>query len=181
MIEVVGYDNNWPLKFETEKEFLESIIGEWVHGSIEHVGSTSVSGLAAKPIIDIMVGVESLELSNHVIDVLAQNGYCFYPYKPDVMHWFCKPSPEIRTHHLYLVPYQSQLWQERIQFRNHLRAHPKIANEYARLKLKLANETPNDRELYTQRKWPFIQKVLQSINENAANTWFQGDAFSAPD
>ena len=169
MIEIVDYDNSWPSKFRAEKEFLESIIGRWIYGSIEHVGSTSVIGLSAKPVIDIMVGVESLELSKSAIDVLIKNGYCFYPYKADVMHWFCKPSPEVRTHHLHLIPYNSSLWHERIQFREHLRTHPAVANQYARLKHRLADESPNDRERYTQNKWPFIHQVLQSINENAAN------------
>ncbi|MGB0895085.1 MAG: GrpB family protein [Parashewanella sp.] len=163
MINVVDYDKNWPSNFETEKTFLESVIGEWVFGSIEHVGSTAVVGLAAKPVIDIMVGVKSLEASKPAIELLTENGYCFYPYKPDVMHWFCKPSPETRTHHLHLVPYKSPLWHERILFREHLRKNPKIANEYAQLKRRLASENSINREHYTQSKWPFIQKVLQSI------------------
>ena len=174
MIEVVDYDNSWPSKFRAEKEFLESIIGKWIYGSIEHVGSTSVAGLSAKPVIDIMVGVESLETSKPAIDILTQNGYSFYPYKADVMHWFCKPSPEVRTHHLHLVPYKSTLWHERIQFRDHLRTHTAVANQYAQLKRRLADETSNDREHYTQSKWPFIQQVLQSINKNAADRVAEG-------
>ncbi len=167
MIEVVDYNPEWPAKFEAEKQKLESIVGRWICGTIEHVGSTSVIGLAAKPVIDIMVGVESLEKSKPAIEVLQQNGYCFYPYKPDIMHWFCKPSPEVRTHHLHLVPYQSALWLERIQFRDHLRTHPETANEYAELKRQLATKSVNDRESYTQNKWPFIKRVLNSINETS--------------
>lgn len=164
MLEIVDYDPEWPTKFEAEKQKLKGIVGQWIHGAIEHVGSTSVVGLAAKPVIDIMVGVESLEKSKPAIEVLQQNGYCFYPYKPDVMHWFCKPSPEVRTHHLHLVPYQSPLWVERIRFRDHLRTHPETANEYAELKRQLATQSDDDRESYTQNKWPFIKRVLSSIN-----------------
>lgn len=167
MIEVVDYTPQWPAKFEAEKQRLESIIDQWIFGTIEHVGSTSVFGLAAKPVIDIMVGVESLEKSKPAIEVLQQNGYCFYPYKPDVMHWFCKPSPEVRTHHLHLVPYQSALWMERIRFRDHLRTNPETANEYAELKRQLATKSVDDRESYTQNKWPFIKHVLSSINETS--------------
>lgn len=167
MIDVVDYNPEWPTKFEAEKQRLESIVGQWICGTIEHVGSTSVVGLAAKPVIDIMVGVESLEKSKPAIEVLQQNGYCFYPYKPDVMHWFCKPSPEVRTHHLHLVPYQSALWLERIRFRDHLRTHPETANEYAVLKRQLATKSVDDRESYTENKWPFIKRVLSSINETS--------------
>lgn len=163
-IEIVEYDPSWPSKFELEKELLESLIGSFVYGSIEHVGSTSISGLAAKPVIDIMVGVESLESSRKAIDLLSSNGYCYYPYKTEVMHWFCKPKPEMRTHHLHLVPYGRPLWLERITFRDHLRVNPTLAAEYAALKHKLSEEHENDRDLYTEKKWPFVKKVLESIN-----------------
>ncbi len=80
------------------------------------------------------------------------------------MHWFCKPSPEKRTHHLHLIPYKSPLWQERITFRNVLRESPEIALEYAKLKQSLAAKYTSDREAYTQGKWPFIKKVLNSVS-----------------
>ena len=169
MLEVVEYDNNWPEEFKAEKNFLDSVLREYIYGSIEHVGSTSVIGLAAKPVIDIMLGVESLDASVAAIDILVKNGYCYYPYKPDVMHWFCKPSPEVRSHHLHLIPYKSCLWYERIQFRDYLRTHPEVADQYAELKLKLAADSLNDREDYTRKKWPFIQQVLKSMNTYSAN------------
>ncbi|MEP1447664.1 MAG: GrpB family protein [Paraglaciecola sp.] len=167
MIKIVPYNNTWPTMFDAEKRLLHSVIGEWVCGSIEHVGSTSVVGLSAKPVIDVMVGVKSLDESKPAIDVLVQKGYNYYPYKTEVMHWFCKPSPEFRTHHLHLVPYNSALWFERIQFRDHLRENPQVAEEYAALKHKLAANYADDRERYTENKWPFIQSVLQSVNHNA--------------
>lgn len=159
-VELKQYDTEWPELFEQEKMFLLSIIGSWFVGSVEHVGSTAVPGMIAKPIIDIMFGVESLEASKAAIEVLQTNGYCYYPYKSDVMHWFCKPSPEFRTHHLHLAPYRSPLWNERIRFRNMLRENPQVAEEYGALKKSLAAEMPYDRESYTQHKWPFIKKVL---------------------
>lgn len=158
------YKNEWPSEFEKEKEFLLQKIRPWPHGAIEHVGSTSVPNLAAKPIIDIMFGVKSLECSKEAIGILEDNGYCYYPYKIEVMHWFCKPSPEKRTHHLHLIPYKSPLWQERITFRNVLRESPEIALEYAKLKQSLAAKYTSDREAYTQGKWPFIKKVLNSVS-----------------
>lgn len=76
------------------------------------------------------------------------------------MHWFCKPSPEIRTHHLHLVPFNSSLWHERITFRNRLRHNPQLAKAYAELKQKLAKDSKGDREAYTQAKTEFVYQVL---------------------
>ncbi len=160
-IELSSYNSEWPIEFEKEKNALQVIAGEWLHGSIEHVGSTAVPGLAAKPVIDIMFGVKSLQESRPAIDVLVEFGYLFYPYKKDVMHWFCKPSDEYRTHHLHLIPYQSSLWKERILFRNLLRSDRSISKEYQELKKELAVKYRFDRESYTNDKWPFIKQVLE--------------------
>lgn len=162
-VELSEHDPEWFSKFEIEKEFLLGVIGGWLHGSVEHVGSTSVPGLIAKPVIDIMFGVKSLEASKPAIDVLARNSYEYFPYKEDVMHWFCKPSDAFRTHHLHLIPYKSPLWQERIQFREILLSNQEIANQYSALKKNLATRYKDDREVYTREKWPFIQKVLKGV------------------
>lgn len=154
------YDPDWVFRFDTERRWLESVIGRYLHGTVEHVGSTAVPGLVAKPVIDIMFGVRSLETARAAIGTLTANGYCYFPYKPDVMHWFCKPSAEHRTHHLHLVPYESELWQERIAFRDRLRSDPMVARQYAELKRALAARFREDREAYTEAKWPFIRGVL---------------------
>ena len=160
------YNPEWPLKYEEEKIFLMDIIGKWLHGNIEHIGSTSIPGLTAKPVIDIMFGVKSLEDSKAAIELLMQNEYNYFPYKKEVMHWFCKPSASLRTHHLHLVPYESTLWKERIRFRDILRINTKIANEYVKLKKELAIRYKQDREIYTEKKWKFIQRVLNINNES---------------
>lgn len=160
MIKLVNYNAKWVDMFNVERNFLHLHISQYVVGSIEHVGSTAVKGMIAKPIIDIMVGVKSLHDAQGAINILSNNSYCYYPYKADVMHWFCKPSPEVRTHHLHLVPYLSTLWYERIAFRNILRNNPDVALQYADLKVDLANRHIDDREAYTQKKWPFIKSML---------------------
>jgi GrpB-like predicted nucleotidyltransferase (UPF0157 family) len=162
-IQIVEYEQQWPGMFAAEREFLLSIVGKYVCGTIEHVGSTAVRGLSAKPIVDIMLGVQSLAGSKGAITLLVAKGYCYYPYKVDVMHWFCKPTPEIRTHHLHLVPFQSDLWFERLAFRDCLRKNVDLATEYASLKHKLARQFKDERERYTQGKGPFIQDVLASL------------------
>lgn len=155
------YDPSWILKFEKEKSHLLAIAKEWYHGGIEHVGSTSVPGMVAKPVIDIMFGVKSLKESKSAINVFVENGYEYWPYKDDVMHWFCKPSDAFRTHHLHVIPFESPLWKERIKFRELLRSNKQVATRYANLKRKLAAQYKNDRETYTEKKWPFVCEVLE--------------------
>lgn len=162
-VQLSDYQREWPVLFEREKSVLLDRLGPWLHGPIEHVGSTAVPGLKAKPIIDIMAGVKDLDSSVGAIDVLQRGGYCYYPYKADVMHWFCKPTPEYRTHHLHLVPYDSTLWRERIKFRDILRSNEKVAEEYEQLKVLLARDLTDDRENYTELKWPFIEGVLREF------------------
>src|SRR5262245_14454306 len=159
-VHIVSYDPMWPDQFEQERRLLAGIIGEWLHGGIEHIGSTGVPGLDAKPVIDVMGGVLSLEASRDAIKVLEHNGYTYAPYRAEVMHWLCKPSLAFRTHHLHLVPLESTLWKERLAFRDYLRTQPDVAREYAELKYQLAEQYRFDREAYTEAKTEFIQRVL---------------------
>lgn len=157
---IVPYDADWPNRFEQERQALVAAAGSWLVGPIEHVGSTAVPGLAAKPVIDIMCGVESLDASRPAISVLADHGWCYFPYRPEVMHWFCKPSAAFRTHHLHLVPFGSPLWIERVAFRDYLRTHADAARKYAELKWRLADQHRFDREAYTDAKGPFILDIV---------------------
>ncbi|HVE48336.1 MAG TPA: GrpB family protein [Casimicrobiaceae bacterium] len=156
------YDPSWPVAFEAERELLLEVLKPWLTGPIEHIGSTAVIGLPAKPVIDIMAAVASLELSRPATPRLCEVGYCYAPYRNDVMHWLCKPSPEFRTHHLHLVPFRSTLWTDRIAFRDRLRADQRLANQYAALKHKLAELYRDDRETYTEQKTSFIENVLRA-------------------
>lgn len=139
---------------------LSDAIGEWIGGGIHHVGSTAVPGLEAKPIIDILAGVSSLDESRACFEPLARIGYVYAPYLPDEMHWFCKPHPSRRTHHLHLVPVDSKRYREELAFRDRLRDDPKIAAEYIALKQGLATRFVHDREAYTDAKSNFVHRVL---------------------
>jgi GrpB-like predicted nucleotidyltransferase (UPF0157 family) len=119
-------------------------------------------GLCAKPVVDLMVGVETLSGSEPAKEALRRAGYQYAAYKTEVMHWFCKPSFAFRTHHLHLVPYESPLWHERLAFRDLLRADSRLARDYAALKLELASRFEFDREAYTDAKLPFIARALGS-------------------
>ena len=158
-IEIVPYDPAWPLRFQQEREALRRVLGPWLVGPIQHIGSTSVPGLAAKAVIDILAVVETLEQSKPAILEVAALGYCYFPYQSDIKHWFCKPSPAFRTHHLHLVPIDSPQWRGTVAFRNYLRVHADVAAEYEELKRRLANQFRLDREAYTDAKRPFIEAI----------------------
>ena len=158
-VEIVDYDPSWPERFEEEAKVLRRELAAWLVGPVEHIGSTAISGLAAKPVIDIMAGVETLDASRPAIVALADQGYCYAPYRPRSEHWFCKPSPALRTHHLHLIPFESRRWNEAIAFRDYLRVHSQIASEYEDLKRRLAQKYHFDREAYTEAKGPFIARI----------------------
>ena len=160
-IELVASDPSWPALFEHESRELRQVLGAWLTGPIEHIGSTAVPGISAKPVIDIMAGVRDLETSRPAIEAAATLGYCYAPYQPDQRHWFCKPSLSFRTHHLHLVPVGSPQWVRPIAFREYLRTHPDVAAEYGSLKRTLASQFRLDREAYTKAKSPFIDAVTE--------------------
>jgi len=153
-------DPSWPARFELERALLAQAIGEWVEGGIHHVGSTAVRSLEAKPIIDILVGVRDLEDARGCFGALADLDYLYAPYLPDEMHWFCKPDPSRRTHHLHLVPSGSRRFRNELAFRDRLRVDPRLAADYAALKRRLAERHRDDREAYTEAKGRFIQQAL---------------------
>jgi len=158
-VEIAPYDVSWPNQFTHEAEILRRALAPWLAGPIEHIGSTAVPGLAAKPVIDIMAGVDTLDASRPAIATLTDLGYCYFPYRPDSEHWFCKPSPAFRTHHLHLIPVDSSQWREALAFRDYLRTHLDVAAEYGDLKRRLAAQYRFDREAYTGSKGPFIARV----------------------
>ena len=165
-IEIASYSTEWPALFAAEAAILKSALVTWLVGEPEHIGSTAVPGLAAKPVIDIMAPVATLQDSLGAIEVLQDYGYLYFPYKQNQMHWFCKPSPELRTHHLHLVPVDSQLWRERLAFRDVLRSDKALATRYEKLKHELAAKFRDDREAYTEGKSSFIVSALKAWSES---------------
>jgi GrpB-like predicted nucleotidyltransferase (UPF0157 family) len=159
-IHLVAYDPQWPVRFERERVLLQDAIGPWIAGGIHHAGSTAVPGLDAKPIIDILVGVEDLAVSRACFEPLAGLEYLHAPYRSEEMHWFCKPDPGQRTHHLHLVPTDSSRFRDELAFRDRLRVDSEIAKEYAALKRRLADRFSRNREAYTDAKADFIDRVL---------------------
>jgi GrpB-like predicted nucleotidyltransferase (UPF0157 family) len=164
-IRIVPYDSEWPAQFNHERDLLHRAIGSWVVGGIHHVGSTAVPGLDAKPIIDLLIGLENLVIARACFEPLAEVGYLYAPYLPEEMHWFCKPDPSRRTHHLHLAPHDSPRYRDELAFRDCLRENPKKARDYAELKHQLAARFEHDRESYTSAKAAFIELTLRESRD----------------
>lgn len=164
-VRIVPYDPDWGQRFEEERTLLADAIGDWAVGGTHHVGSTAVSGLESKPIIDVLVGVRSLEDSRACFDRLAELDYLYAPYRTHEMHWFCKPDPSRRTHHLHLIPTTCARFCDELMFRDYLRNHPEVAREYGALKRRLATKHEHDREAYTDAKADFISAILHHTGD----------------
>src|SRR5215213_2941589 len=168
-IVVVPYDEAWPSLYEEERTRIERTIGPWVE-EIAHVGSTAVPGLAAKPVIDIMVGVRSLEDSPILVESLVSIGYDYVPEFERVLpfrRYFRKMREGRRTHQIHLVERSNtERWDRHLLFRDYLRANPAIAGEYAHLKYELSDRFGEDREAYTDAKTHFISEVVRRAQEN---------------
>ncbi len=158
---VVDYDSSWPARYERERASIVEALGDVMEGvaAIEHVGSTAVPGLAAKPIIDIMVGVRELPVGERCVQPLEA---LEYEYRGDAgipgRYYFRKGNP--RSHHLHMVQHGTEFWQRHLLFRDLLRERPAVAQEYAALKKELAAQYRTDRLAYTEAKTPFIDAAL---------------------
>jgi GrpB-like predicted nucleotidyltransferase (UPF0157 family) len=159
---VVPYDPGWPAQFEAERAGLEEALALWLEGGVHHVGSTAVPGLAAKPILDMLAGVGGLDAARAASAPLAGLGYVSAPHRPDEAHHFSKPSARLAeaTHGLHLTVPGSDLWRERLAFRDALRADPALVREYAGLKARLARDHGCDLGAYTAGKRAFVASVL---------------------
>lgn len=164
MIVVVPYDPEWPRRFEAERTLLEMLLAPWLEGGIHHVGATSVPDLAAKPIIDMVAGVRDLEEARAAVNPPREHSYVYAPHRPGIAHHFSKPSDRLSevTHGLHLTEPGSDLWRERLVFRDALRADSVLAAEYEALKLGLAQENGDDLAAYTAGKRAFVARVLAS-------------------
>lgn len=166
MIGIVAYDGTWPLLFEAEAARIREVM-DGLALRIEHVGSTSVPGLAAKSVIDIQVSVATLENLGVYSEVLGRLGYRHVPLGPfDVVYpFFQKPAEWPSTHHIHLCVGGAEQERRHLAFRDYLRSHPAVAAEYAELKRSLAaahdGATLESRERYSLSKTHFINSVLE--------------------
>ena len=157
------YDENWAVEFENERNAIQRAITDYKIG-IEHVGSTSVESLCAKPIIDILIGIERFNDGFECVTDLEAIGY---ESKGENgvpgRHFFAKGNP--RTHHIHMVEMNSNFWNEHLLFRNYLRNNSEARIQYSELKKELALKYENDREKYTSSKAEFIKEIIKKAKE----------------
>ncbi len=157
-----AYNALWPTVFEAERERLLSLLpGRLI--DIQHIGSTTVPGLAAKPIVDLLAGVESMDVARALAEPLCRSGYTtsaeFNASLSD-RQWFMRWANGHRTHHLHVVVHGSPAWRQRLKFRDLLRGNATLAARYSGLKAELAASHAHDREAYTDAKAAFILALV---------------------
>lgn len=166
-ITIVPYDALWPALFAAEAERIRAAFGDET-ARIEHVGSTAIPGLAAKPVIDIQISVRSLAPRAEHIARLKSIGYLHVFLGPfDLVYpFFQRPAEWPSTHHVHLCLANSQEERRHLAFRDYLRSHRPVADEYAVLKRRLAMEnhgnTLESRERYSLGKSEFVAAVLSN-------------------
>ncbi len=165
---VEEYNPDWVDSFLQEKESLLSALCSNII-DLEHIGSTSVFDLAAKPIIDILIGVKTLDEAEKCIPILEKMNYQYVPEFEDILperRYFCKPSQgEGHDIHLHMTILGSDFWERQLLFRNYLRMHSDARDRYSKLKKRLAKKHRNNREAYTNAKEDFILKCIEKARE----------------
>jgi len=174
LVKIEKYNPQWQEEFNEEKENLKKIFGD-VAKSIEHVGSTSVVGLSAKPIIDIAVGVDVLGDIDRVKEKISKMPY--YSVKEDNADGEIlmrkgsllkegEIKPDFITHFIHIMEINGKKYKETIAFRDYLRTNPEVLKEYEDLKQKLALEYKNDRKSYFKAKDKFIKSILSKCDSS---------------
>lgn len=163
-VELRPPDPGWQKDGERERQALEAALAPWLVARVEHVGSTAVPGLAAKPILDLQAAVADLRATPDIAETLAPASWHYVAPDLDLRPWrrfFVKVSGGRRIAHLHVMERNSARWGEQLAFRNALLAHPHLVETYAALKRDLASQNTADREAYTAAKSDFVRAVLE--------------------
>ncbi len=162
-IAIAEPDPGWTVLAAALIAGLRQRLQPWLCDGIHHVGSTAVPELPAKPIIDLIAGIDTLESTGAIAPLLADDGWHLVPPELDGRPWqrlFVRVRDDRRTAHLHLMTAGSARWQDQLAFRDRLRADGALRREYAALKRRLAERHPDDREAYTGGKAAFVARVL---------------------
>jgi GrpB-like predicted nucleotidyltransferase (UPF0157 family) len=169
-LNIVPYDPNWKLYFNEEKERLFNKISNYII-SIEHIGSTAINNLHAKPIIDMAISLKKYDDGFECVPFMEKLGYLYKgEYGIPGRHFF-RTNDDIVKFHIHMFAIDDPKWEYHIKFRDYLNNNPDEAKEYEKLKFDLIKKYNNDRELYTDGKSKFINRILKkaccSINDQA--------------
>lgn len=160
LVKLEPYNDKWRKLFDEERELLSSQLKELII-AIEHVGSTSIEGLFAKPIIDIAIGISSLDVIIELKEKVKALGYVEVSVSINGKHVFARYNERKITHFLHVMIYNQNLWLDQISFRNYLRSDLDAKIEYIKIKEELANKYPNDVVSYTNKKKKFVDDILK--------------------
>jgi GrpB-like predicted nucleotidyltransferase (UPF0157 family) len=162
-VEIRHYDPAWPDMFADQCHQVSAVLQHWLARPVEHIGSTSVPGLPAKPVVDMLAPVRSLDDARDAVDALDEAGWSFWPEDPCRHYrlWFLRPRPQERTHHLHVIAHDDPHAVALLAFRDALRGDSALRDEYARLKRDLAREHRDNRNAYSNAKSDFVERVLR--------------------
>lgn len=171
-VKLLHHNHKWAELFEKERKLLKKTFGDAII-AIEHVGSTAIPGIPAKPIIDMNIGVKSLKVAREMKNRFEKLWYEHRPFVPGKtkkeLKWqelYVKGPETKRTHHAHVTVYGNNYWKNDILFRDYLRQNSSRAKKYAKLKMKLAENYANDREKYTKSKKQFIDQTVKMAKKN---------------
>ena len=161
VVELKPYNPKWKELYVQESKIISSQISDFLV-DIQHIGSTAIPGIMAKPIIDIAVAINSLENIGKIIEPLREIGFIYRGEQgiPD-RHLFIKGGEEFRTHHMHVMHNSHYEWKKHILFRDYLINHPEEVKKYSELKKRLEKQFKEDRESYTESKSEFIEGILK--------------------
>ncbi len=167
-IELIAYDPRWVDAFQRMRKHLADALGD-VAVRIEHVGSTAIPGIPAKPIVDIQVSVDDIDDDESFRDAIESQGFELRFIEPG--HRYFRPPAGIpRDYQVHVCQVGSDWERVHLLFRDYLRTHPEVANEYGRMKLRLAKQHGQERIAYNDDKGPFIDAVVTVAEEWARQT-----------
>jgi GrpB-like predicted nucleotidyltransferase (UPF0157 family) len=165
-VEIVDYDPMWVESFAVQQAKLTALLSPWLAGAVEHIGSTAVPGLRAKPVVDVLAPVGSLVDAQRALPLLEWDGWLHWAQDPNRHNrmGFLHPRPETRTHHLHVIADKGSI-SALLEFRDALRNDAQLRRACESLKTRLAQEHRTDREAYTNAKTAFVERALQAIRE----------------
>jgi GrpB-like predicted nucleotidyltransferase (UPF0157 family) len=164
-VELAAPEADWPERGRLAARSLGTVLAPWLVQPVEHVGSTAIPGLVAKPILDLLAIVADLGIAEEVAELLAPGGWHYVPPELDGRadeRFFVQVIGGSRAAHLHLMPADAQRWQDIVRFRDALRGDRQLAAAYGQLKSRLAEQHRDDREGYTAAKRDFVDGVLRT-------------------
>lgn len=165
IVELNEFSTEWAKEYEAEAKILKEVLGDKIL-EIHHVGSTSIKGLKAKPVIDILVAIKSLENITEIEEILKDYDYSNRGQQGvEDRYFFAKGKEDARTHYIHFVEPNNNTYYNLILFKKYLLEHEEYIQKYCELKQELAEKYPDERKKYTAGKSEFISNVIKLAHE----------------